>query len=120
MSSFQIDSFDNDLDVTNNEVTLTDGQGAIAQHMQARFRTFLGEWFLDETIGVPYYQEILVKQPNFPLVQSVLKATATETVGITELTKFEFDFTGVDRELQLEIAAMSEEGPIDFSQIVEV
>lgn len=114
------DPFDGDLDLTNNEVTTVDGADAIRQHLQIRFQFFLGEWFLDVTIGVPWFRDILIKQPSFPVVQDVLKNTALDTPGVIELTKFVFDFVSSDREASLEFDCLSDEGPIDFSQIVEV
>ncbi len=119
MSSLKLDNT-GDIDVTNNEVTLTEGLDAIRQHLQCRYRTFLGEWFLDTSIGVPYYQEILTKQPTFQLVQSVLKAVALETPGVTDLTEFTFDYDPVKRWFTLALACLTTEGQIDFSQFVEV
>lgn len=118
MSSFQLDN-DGDLLVTNNSLTLTEGAEAVKQHLQSRLRTFLGEWFLDTSIGVPWYQEVLVKQPSFQVVQSVLKSIIVDTPGILELTLFEFDYDD-SRELTLEIEALTSDGPIDFTQIIEV
>jgi len=118
MSSFQLDN-DGDLLVTNNRLTLTTGAEAVKQHLQSRLRTFLGEWFLDTSIGVPWFQEVLVKQPSFQVIQSVLKSIIVDTPGILELTFFEFDYDN-SRELTLEIEALTSDGPIDFTQIVEV
>ena len=47
MSSFALDD-NNDLLITDNKLTLTEGLEAIRQHLEVKFKIFLGEWFLDE------------------------------------------------------------------------
>jgi hypothetical protein len=118
MSSFQLD--DNmDLVIENNSLVMTEGQEAIRQHLLIKLQTFLGEWFLDEDVGVPYYQEILVKQPSFQTVSQVLRAQIIDTPGVIELLNFDFVYSA-DRELRLDFRAETIDGPIDFSQIIEV
>ena len=119
MSDLQLDSTE-DIKVAVNDVTLTTGREAIRQHLQIRFQTFLGEWFLDPDEGVPYYQEILKKNPLFSLVSDILKGVALDTPGITKLTKFELDYVTALRKLTLDLKCNSIEGEIDFSQLVEV
>jgi len=62
MSSFLLDQ-NGDLDISGNHLTLTDGIEAIRQHLKVKFQIFLGEWFLDESVGVPYFQQIFVLHP---------------------------------------------------------
>jgi hypothetical protein len=119
MSSLQLDS-DGDLLVTKNNLTFTTGQEAIRQHLQARFRFFSGEWFLDETIGVPYFRDILVKKPVFAVVQQILKDTVLDTHGVTELLSFDFNYDQFTREASLEFKCNSIDGPIDFTQVIEI
>jgi len=37
---------------------------AIAQAARCRLRTFLGEWFLDSSIGVPWFEQVLGVKPG--------------------------------------------------------
>lgn len=119
MSSFQLDPLSGDLLITNNSLTLTTGIEAIRQHLQCRFRLFLGEWFLDTSQGVPWYRDILIKRPAFAVVREILKRVILETRGVLEILKFEFDFVGQTREASLTFTALTEEGVIDFTQTVE-
>ena len=43
---------------------VTDKTQWAAQHLTNRFLFFLGEWFLDTTLGLPYFQQIAVKNPD--------------------------------------------------------
>lgn len=119
MSSFLLDNT-GDLDTSNNELTLTTGLQAIQQHLQVKLRMFLGEWFLNTSVGVPWFQDILVKQPNFVTIENALKTEILETVGVIELISFEFDFNSTTRVFTLDFRASTEEGIIDLSQEVEV
>jgi len=119
MSSFQLDDLGEIL-VTNNSLTLTTGVEAIRQHIKTRFQLFLGEWFLDTDLGVPWFRDILIKKPSFVVVQEILKNTILETPGVLEITKFGFAYNSTTREATLEFSCISSEGPIDFSQIIEI
>lgn len=119
MSSFQLDE-NGDILLTSNALTLTTDVEAIRQHLQCRFRLFLGEWFLDTTAGVPWFQDILLKRPSFVVVQQILKNVILDTPGVIELTRFNFDFDAELREASLDFQCLSESGFIDFSQIIEV
>lgn len=119
MSSFLLDE-NGDLDVTNNEIRLTQGEDAIRQHLFEKFRLFLGEYFLDTSVGVPWYQDILIKGPSFAVVQERLKSVILDTPGVLELTRFNFDFNPVTREADLDFQARVTDGFIDFSQTVEI
>ncbi|HCU24075.1 MAG TPA: hypothetical protein DF383_03580, partial [Deltaproteobacteria bacterium] len=84
MSSFQLDE-NGDLDISSNRLKLTTDIEAIRQHLLVKFRIFLGEWFLDTRVGLPYFEEIFVKNPNLAAVSELLKLEITDTPGVIEL-----------------------------------
>ena len=90
-----------DLDVTDGDVTLLEGQDAIAQNIVTRLRTFLGEWFLDQRIGVPYFESILIKNADVRVIESILRRTITTTDGVDTVDNLTFDFDGVIRKLDV-------------------
>lgn len=118
MSSFQLDN-DGDLLITNNAFTLTEGVEAIRQHLQCKFRLFLGEWFLDLDVGVPWFQEVFKKSTSFVVLQEIFKDTILTTPGVIQLTKFQFDYERFTREALLEFSCETTEGTIDFTQVVD-
>lgn len=119
MSSIKLDNA-GDIQVVDNSIILTEGLDAIRQHLFVKFRFFEGEWFLDTTLGVPYFREILIKNPSLAVVQEQLKAVILDTPGVLELIRFEFEFNNATRQANLDFEALTEEGPIDFSQIIQV
>jgi hypothetical protein len=112
-----LDETTGDISLTGSDMLLTSGQEAIEQHLRQRLQTFFGEWFLDSRIGIPYFQQILKKNPNFTVVDSLLKKEIIETSGVEELIKFELNLDNPVRELIVEFEARTIEGDvITFSQ----
>lgn len=105
---------DGDLEVKNGSLHLTNGDEAVKQHLQQRLRTFLGEWFLDLDVGVPYFQDILVKNPNVNQVDGILKQTILTTPGVVELISFTMNFDSTARALSVEFEYTSYSGEINF------
>lgn len=118
MNSLRLNA-DYDLVIETNSFVPIDGREAIKQHLAVRFGIFFPEFRYDTSVGVPYYQDILVKNPQFVVVQEVLKKTVLDTPGITDLIDFSFEFVSGTRDAQLTFRAQSIEGIIDFNQIVE-
>lgn len=116
MSDIRLGS-DGDIFLNVNDLELTSGVDGIVQHLQQRLRMFLGEWFLDFRLGVPYFQQIMVKNPNPIVVDSVLKKEIVNTPGILQLVSFDLDFAN-NRSLALSFRALTREGEINFSEVI--
>jgi len=115
----KLDETTDDIEVIDNDVSLTSGLESKRQHLMIRISTFLGEWFLDTSLGVPYYRDILLKNPNFLSVSAAFKTVILDTPGILELLEFELEFVA-SRVLNFDFKCLSEDGEIDFSSLIEV
>lgn len=109
-----------DIDLVNNAMYLNSGGEAIRQHLQTHLGTFQGEWFLDTSVGIPWYQDILVKNPHFSLVQQIIKDAIFDTPGVIELRSLSIDFNKELREATVDFQCLSTEDFIDFSKVVGV
>lgn len=87
----------NDLQFTTFDFSLVDGLEQIAQNLAIRLRFFLGEWYLNITEGVPYYEFILIKNPIQIQVESILKQEILDTKDVLELTGFTSSFDKAKR-----------------------
>lgn len=86
MSCF-LQTTDGDLDFTNGRLTVvTDPVQAGSIKLFNRFRMFLGEWFRDTRIGMPYLTQILVKAPILPLVAQIFRNVIINTEPFTNAT----------------------------------
>ena len=100
----------NDLQITNGDLSLATGETAIQQDLQQTLQVWLGEWFLNTMIGVPYRQQILVKNPNLDIVQADIINAATGVPGITQVIDFSLNYTPGNRSIQISIVAQTSNG----------
>lgn len=78
-----------DLEFIDGELTLfSDKDAFIAQSVKIRMKTFFGEWYLNNTLGVPYFQTILKKGVDKSVVDSLFRKVINETVGVKSITSF--------------------------------
>jgi hypothetical protein len=101
MSDLGMNLLTNDIQLQNNDLYLVTGSDAIAQDLQQSLQVWLGEWFLDTTVGVPYLQQILVKNPNLDLIHADLVNAALAVDGVEQITSLTFEFDSVNRALSV-------------------
>lgn len=84
-------SDENDVAIVNNSFVLTDNNSdeEIVQRLKQRLRFFYGEWFLDKTKGVPYFQLVFVKGVKSEVVESAFIEATIETQGVSSLLRFD-------------------------------
>ncbi len=59
---------------------------AVGQAIKVRVRMFLGEVWLDESIGVDWLGQILVKNPNPVVVRELIRRAIAETPDVLSVT----------------------------------
>lgn len=106
---FKLDKND-DMAVENGSWVMIEGDEEIEQNLKQRLRYFLGEWFLDQRNGIPYFEQILIKNFNPNIVDAIFKNTVLATPGIIELTSFLIDFDSKLRKMSLSFKARTIKG----------
>jgi len=97
-----------------------EGTQAVRQHVRSRLRFFLGEWFLDERQGFPYFRDVLVKNPNRQSIISSLRRTIRETPGVAQVDELVLT-VDADRSARVSFRAILEEegaDPLDFEDFI--
>lgn len=117
MSDIKLDA-NWDIDTSQPDLQLTTGVDAIQQHLTQRLKTFMNEWFLNYNIGIPYFEQILIKNPNYVIIDSVFKKEILETPGVIELLEFDLDLNTSTRLLSLTFKAITSEGVFNFLNTV--
>ncbi len=97
MIDIAIDQETNDLFFDNLDFSLFDNTKQIMQNLYIRLKFVFGEWFLDITQGVPYYEVFFIKSPNQIQIDSVIKDEIINTRGIVEITHYEATFDKKNR-----------------------
>lgn len=114
MNDLKLDS-DWELVIENHDLATVSGIDAIEQNLGQRLKTFLGEYFLDSRIGLPYFQEIFKKKFDPIVVDTVIKREIINTDGIIELMQFKLELETVSRELFVDFDVLTTNGVLAFS-----
>lgn len=115
MSDLLLSTVDDDLDITTGDLRLTETDVAVRQHLQQRLRMFLGEWFLDLGRGIPFYEQVLIKNANPGVLDAIFKDAILTTPGVIELLSFDLSFDNALRTLTLTFEVRSTDGIIEFT-----
>lgn len=108
-----------DLYFERGDLVLVAGADGILSEIKARLQTWRGEWFLDKSIGVPYLETILVKNPNFSAVRAVFRSELLATAGVTRVAKLDLTFDGPSRALSVSFEVETDTGEL-LADSVEV
>jgi hypothetical protein len=100
----------NDLDIVNGDLYLATGSDGIAQDLQQTLQFWLGEWFLDTTFGIPFKQQILIKNPNIDIVQADIINAAAGVSGVTQILDVSFNYSNTNRTFSVSMVAQTSNG----------
>lgn len=114
MRNIYIDPLTNDfaLDALNLRLT-TDDIEYYGQKIENTLKTVLGEYYLDRSVGVPYYGPrgvIMKKNPDLNEVQALMVASIVGITGINNVEKYEASFSEGTRIYTASIRAMTDSG----------
>jgi len=100
-----------DLDLTGHQVSLITGEAAIEQQVRFRLRFLTGSWYLDEAQGLPYLEDILIKNPDLLLVQSLFREAIESTPQISSVNSINVTL-GEARKLSVTFSATMDTGAV--------
>ena len=109
-----------DISFPNGTIAIIFGIDAIVQAIKTRLLFFLGEWFLDNTAGVPWFDSVLKKGVDPKEIASLIKTEILQTEGVNSLLFFDLDFQALPRTLTVMFRVDTIEGetgeiPFDFT-----
>ena len=107
-----IDPVTRDLVFDGQNFAINEGRRAVAQRLSIKFGTFEGEWYLDESAGLPYQEQVLVRNPNLSVIGALFRREILGTPGVTGLRSFDLDFDSANRRLSLDFVAETDEGEV--------
>lgn len=115
MASLRLDA-DNDIDFSTGTAVWIGGArapdtrlDAIAQHVRTRLQLFQGEWFLDDRVGVPWFQRILGRKGVRDVASQILRSVVAGTPGIVKVDRFDLSIDS-DRHAEVSFSATADTG----------
>lgn len=82
----------------------------VSQRLKIRLLTFMGEYFLDTTYGVPYWQRLLgIKQTSKAAIDLILQQQILEESGVKEIVSFSSTFQNRQYSLSFSVKVVTGE-----------
>ena len=84
MKDLLLDS-NGDLLFVNGDLSFTD---SVIQAIKIRLRWFVGEWRINQSYGIPYYEDVFIKKPNKILIEEAIREeimTVDEVQGVQDV-----------------------------------
>ncbi len=109
-----LDPDTHDLSIVDNDLQIVSDADQLEQNLKIRLQFFLAEWFLNINNGLPFYSDILVKNPNIPNIDSIVKAQIIDTNGVEEILEYISSFDNTTREYSINFTVRTEFGESDL------
>lgn len=84
----------------DNPVTY-ESRVSVAQRLKIKLQTFKGEWFLDTTYGMPYFQTILQRGVSKLTIDTLYQEAILEEPDVIEIVEFNSDIDKASRSYRL-------------------
>jgi hypothetical protein len=95
-----------DIELKSFDFSLIVDEDEFTQRILITLRTYLGELFYNINFGTPWYQDILGKQKDISIVESVLKSTISSVPGVDRILEFDMDYDEIKRSLIVDFLAL--------------
>jgi hypothetical protein len=107
-----------DIVITNGDTPLVDGKLAILQDVLTALKTFKGECFMNTSIGIDYFGQILVKNPKQDVIDAILINAIVQVPGVTQLNKYGFASNFLTRQLTIAFELATVDGIVSYSGLI--
>lgn len=82
---------------------------SISQKIKIKLLWFLGEWIWDIEKGLPYYEELFVKNPDTDSFAGIIREAIFEVDEVTEVVKVEIAYDFFTRMTLIKFVAKTDE-----------
>ena len=102
----------------DGDIMLIDNAERVAQQIVISLRFWLGEWFLDTSLGVPYLEYVLGKNPNINHVRQVIAEAIMQVTGVSKVDRLDFDYDAPNRALSVIYEVETDKGLITRKEVL--
>ena len=113
-----LNAADHDLLLANVDLLLIDNAERVAQQIKIQHLTWLGEWFLDITHGMPYLENILVKNPNLAIIRQIFINQTLQVPDVVKIEKLDLFMDKKNRALQISYTARTNYGLVERKELL--
>ncbi len=88
-----------DIALENGRFVMLRGAPYVRQKLVSRFRFWIGEWFRDRREGVPYRQDVFVRNPDLEVIRNLFRRIVRSVVEVAAIRRLELVYTPATRRL---------------------
>lgn len=92
---------DNDIFLSKGNIATVNDGDALPQKIRNHLLTYFSEWFLDTSIGVPYFEVVFVKPIDLAAAESSIKREILKVDGVLRILAFQSNFDKPGRNLEI-------------------
>ncbi|MCK5603157.1 hypothetical protein KAR91_14845 [Candidatus Pacearchaeota archaeon] len=118
-----IDIFFNDthdLTLEGQDLKFADQSNIVKQRLTIRLQFLLAEWFLDNSVGVPYTQTIFAAGTPLTDVYTIIRRIIIDTDDVNTLSSLDLTPDADARSLRIDFEVTTDNGSVSDSIIVQV
>lgn len=104
-----------DLALKNYDILTTD---SIEQAILIRLRWFFSEWIYDTSLGIEWFEKVLIKKPNRLLVRRMIEDAVLSVDGVTEVSDTKLTIFNSTRKAQVSFRYKTTMGAYDMMETV--
>jgi hypothetical protein len=101
-------NFSGDLAIENGDLQLTANKQTLEQRIKRALLTFKGEWFLNEEIGIPYFQDILGHKNSIATLKDIFINEIQKIEGVKELQDLKIKLDNQERGLEINFTILDD------------
>ena len=117
---FKIDPVTHDLVYENRDLVLVEGIEYYRQKVSIVLQFFFGEWYLDTSLGIKFFEVILIKNPDVTLIDNLIKTAILRIEGILFITEYESTFDKRNRRFSITGKAATDAGDLTLDDAFDV
>ncbi len=105
-----------DITIVNGALQLVEGDDEIVQGVEFNLLSFVGDWFLDLTYGIPYWGRVFARGINEADLYGIFTQAIQDSDGIEAVEDLNIEINSRARELRVTAQAYTETGnPLTIS-----
>lgn len=112
MKTFKVDG-DGFIDTSSNSIELVTESEALVAIIKQKYKMNLKEYYLDTRLGIPYFDQVLIKSYNLRTLENIFKRVLLNFDEIVEIRKFSVVPDDSTRILTVSFECLTESGLIN-------
>ncbi len=92
----------------NGDMVMTTEDQSLPQRIKQKLLSFRGEWVFDESRGLPFIQEILIKDYDLSRIEAIYLQELKNIDGIAEILVFDIGVDDKTRKLSIGIQVLTD------------